>query len=752
MKRRTTITLVLAAGAAGALVPPQVLCADSEPATSVAVAKQGSYTGTQFKAADWADCAALRNRLAGEIAASLKGTGDSALRAFISAPANRLRLAQWHVASCGEMGPLLAEASPQTRAFIERVTNDLGWMEQIAYSGECAHTGQVFSVLAAIESHNKGFEQNRVLRDIATATALECARAGANPDQAVARAEFYMNNYREKRFHTGFKSLPFWQYRVICGCKWDNANGSISSLQWALDNVHLPSTEYTGACWQAAYLSTNLFGDSIHGHHYYAPYVDVFGDNAVHRSREVGGVCGSLSHYGAFAAIANGVPALTAGEPGHCAYIVCVDGKWVPSYSLSWQRGLHWQMWQGNDKYSSLHLASELFSPEQAEKTARSESLRSLAELFASRTEPEKALHCFRAATDEQPHNYLAWVSYARFLQAQKPDDAAAWKQLYKRLSRSMAPHYPEMAAFLLLRHIHAGMHRACKTHNERMECYREFWRSVKGMGPVRWDVEGLCNSQAGSLQDDKHNSNEARLTFYAMALDLAGGNGAYAPVLVSWGNGVGGQMGEDMQRRFLKATLAGLSKGKDLDASSRDGILGEALLGAERMRDRTSFQAVGKLLSDAYRKPRLPGWQAYPGKLVSQGGMIYTSSRAHDNAAEHWGVLEPTGGRFHTASETNPWVVVELPKMAYVTGVVAISTAGWNNRRLEGMKVQFSETGRDGDWHDAGAFPAPSTYEVNRLDLQKSKPRARFIRIIRSGGPDVFHLNGIFVYGEPAA
>ncbi len=755
MKRRTILILVLASAVAGALVPPQMLCAGFVGASPLADAPSGTDHGIRLRAADWGDSQALKDRLTAEILPKLKDGGPDAFQDFWRSPANRLMLAQWHVANClggNELTKLLESASPATLSLVQRVTNDLMWMEHIAYSGECVNAGRVIAMLAAIEERHPGFAEQRVLREIATATALEWSRSGWDFHQAIVRADFYIRHHKEGRFHKGFKSLPFWQYRVIGGCKGNNANGSLESLEWALDNVHLPIGEYTGACWQASYLSFNLFGDSIHGDYYYSPYNDVYGSNAMQRSREVGGVCGSLSHFGAFAALANGVPAMTAGEPGHCAYVVCVNGKWTPSYSLSWQRGLHWSPWNGNDKYSSLHMADALYAPEQEANTSLSNAYRTLAEMYVAQGQVDKAHAAFSAAAEAQPFSYLAWTGYAHFLTAHFADDAAAWKRLYKSLSQGLAPHFPEMAAELLLSRVHAGMHRACKTHQERMECYRAFWQSVKGMGPDRWAVENLCSSQAGSLQDEKHNHEEAALAFYNMVFQYAGGNAAYAPILISWGNGVAAGMGEVMQRRFLRATLSGLSKGEGMDAAARDHILGQALAGAERMRDRTSFQAVGKLLSDKHRQPRLPWWEPFPGKLVSQGGMIYTSSSAHDNPAEHWGVLEPTGGRFHTAGQSNPWVVVELPKMAYLTGVVAVSTAGWNNRRIRDMRVEYSETGQDNDWHEAGAFPAPSTRDVNRLDLRERKPRARFIRITRGGAADVFHLNGIFVYGEQAS
>ncbi len=716
------------------------------------------------------DCRAWEGQLASHILQALTGTDAGDVAAFLANPANRLALVQWHVlhqdnateasgetsAQEGQQLPPrtfreLLTASPQAAAFLRKLMSDVEWMEWMAYSGECLHPGRAVAIMAALEARYPGYAADRVLRQVATATALEWARSGWDFEQAQQRALFFMRNYKAGRLNRGFAQLPFWQYRVICGSKGNNANGSLESLEWALDHVHLPADQYPGACWYCNYLSDNVFGDSIHGDYYYAPYDDVYGSNALQRSRDIGGVCGSLSHFGAFAAIANGIPALPAGEPGHCAYIVCVDGKWTPSYSLSWERGLHWQVWNGNHKYSSLHMATELYSPQQKESRALGNACRSLGALCASAGRREEALALFRESVKSQPLDYLAWTTYIHFLKAQMPDDAAAWKHLYKDISMRVAPEYPEMAAELLLGHVHVPLHRVCPASSDRMECYKVFWQSLKGMGPDRWAVENICGSQAGSLQDASCSELEAGLAFYTMALGYVAGNAAYAPILLAWGNTVSAKADEKMQQKFLQATLAAVNKGEGLNEGARDAVFNQAILGAERMRDRSSFQAIGRMLPQKYRTNRLPQWEAFPGKLVSQGGLLYTSSTCrHDWPSEHWGVLEPVGGRFHTDCQKDAWAVVELPRVARINGVVTISTS--NNWRLAGLKVQYSESGKDDDWHEAGAMPNPTGQNVNRLDLQKSKPRARFIRVLRPGGPEVFQLNGIFVYGTPAA
>ncbi len=640
---------------------------------------------------------------------------------------------------------------------LEQVTGNLDWMEQILYTGETAQPGRALAILATVAEKYPKLAYKVKEREIATATAVEWAKSGWLFPRAIDRACFYIDNWKEGRLNEVFDDLPFWQRRMVCGCKGHDTFGSLESLQWALDNVHLPADRYPGACWQCAYRLHNLFGESIHGSSYYAPYDGRYGRNRLRQTYEIGGVCGGLSHFGAFSALANGVPAMTAGEPGHCAFIVLVNGKWTPAYSLSWQRGLHWQVWKNIHKYSSLHMATQLYSDdkEQVKATRLSNALQTLGEMFASQKENDKALACFQEAVKAQPLNFPAWRAEAQFLTAAKPQDAAAWKNLHDTLCKTLVPTYPEMAAEILQQHAYPGMFRALNKE-EKLACHNAFWSAVNEMGPDRWDIEGLCNRQADSISDKGKDNDETRLGLYVKILTNTAGKAKYAPVILSWGNTLAAKMKPEMQKKLMKSTVTALGSGTGkMDADSRDKMLGQALQGAEQMRDISTFQAIGKLLSAKYRQPKskMPKWEPFPGKLASQGGLLFTSSTCkHDEPPAHWGVLEPVGGRFHTGNDMDAWAAVKLPKPVFVTGVVVVTT-GDNMWRLNDLKVQYSETGNANDWHDAGQFfQGACKQRVNRLDLRSSKPRASYIRILRPGGKQFFHLNGIYVYGEQAA
>ena len=771
----------------------------------------GSFIGNNIKGIEWAEPETVQSKVEEAIMKNLSSTAPAVVKAFLKDPKNRLLLAQWMIAQNEtsstdllkkseeeltkrierikgeiaeieadkpdgvepttrlgvqlknkkeELGKLEAEAlqshailesisAPGAGKLMEQITNNLDWAEQFAWSGDAPRVGTALAILADVVAKEPEIIYNQMERDIATAAALEFAKSGWQHNEALDRVDFYPKNWRAGRLNKVFDTLPFWQRRTVVGCKGDNNFGSPESMQWSLDNVHLPAEQYSGCCWRCGYKLYNLYGQSIHGPGYNQPFDDYYARNRAQFTYEVGGVCGSLSHFGAFAALANGIPALTMGEPAHCAFVVRVGDKWVPSYSVDWKRGLHWTPWPDNNRYTTLDLASKLFSDEEAENTLLSNAYRVLAGIYA-KSDDAKARECFNESVKAQPLNYPAWREYAQYLQTKAATDPEAWKEYNRTLCSSLAPGWPEIAAHLLQSHAYAPMSKAMGEAALRTECIA-FWEKLTDMGPARWDIVNMCDEQAKHLPSISKKP-EQLCSFYADVLGAVAAKADYTPIVLSWGNKLAEKQPADIQKQFMAATVKGISKGEGLAAEDRDKIIAPAITAAEQMEDITTFQSLSKLLSPKFTAPaaKMPPHKPYPGKLMSQGGLVRTSSSSHESPCAHWGLLEPVGGHFHTKKEENPWVAVLLPKQAFVTGVVIIATSG-NMQRLHNMKVQVSETGKDNDWQDVAQL-GPCKQRVIQVDLGDKKPRAKYVRIVRTGGPDFFHLNAIYVYGEQAA
>ncbi|MBR4309571.1 MAG: discoidin domain-containing protein, partial [Akkermansia sp.] len=675
-----------------------------------------------------------------------EGSKPSARQAWdIQQLENKIKRAEAVVKTPQTMADAMKDRKCAT--LMEKIAATPEWIEQFAFTGECVRPGLALAILTQIAEQQPDFFTNKMVRDIATATALEYAKSGWNPQDAVERADFYIRNYKAGRLNSVFDTLPFWERRMVCGCKGDNAYGSITSLEWSLENVHLPADQFTGCCWRCAYRLNNIYGDSIHGPQYYAPWEASYPENRTALTYYVGGVCGSLSHFGAFSALANGIPAMTAGEPGHCAYIVKVGEKWTPAYSLSWDRGLHWQVFRSVHSYSSLHAATEMYGKSEKENTMQSDALRVAANILAQKGDRKQASKCFAAAVKAQPRNFMAWREWWTSL----GDSASSeeWVKLNNSLCKHLVPIYPELAFEVMQKGALNGMAKAMDKKTLR-KCVLDFWSACKTMGPDRWHIERLANAQLEKLGISAKNPKEL-CSFYADMLSATSSSSQYMSVILSWGNSLAEKLNPEDRKVFMAAMVKGLQSGKNMDAEDLGKLLAPAILAAEKSGDLDTFQALGKMLPEKYKKPAnvLPKHEPFPGKLASRGGLVWASSTSQwDNPCNHWGLLEPCGGTFHTAKDTDAYLVVQLPRQVNVTGVVLITNPG-NLHRLNNMKIQVSEDGKT--WTDVHQF-GPCNQRVMRTDLGGKLPVAKYVRVLRPGGPEFFHLNAIYVYGNQAA
>lgn len=641
---------------------------------------------------------------------------------------------------------------------MDRICRDTDWLNKILNTGECTRPGRVIHLLLQMEKRNPLLKQPGMGRDIATATALEFARYDWDTARAVERADYFANHWKAGKLHNGFGGLTFFQRRIVCGWKGDHSSGSAKAMNWALENVRVPANIHTGSCWRCGYVLNNVYGDSIHGPYYGNAFEGMYEDHHMLFTREVGGVCGGLSHFGAACAVANGIPAMTAGEPGHCAYIVLVNGKWTPAYSLSWERGLHWQPWAGIYTYSPLHLTTELYSAEQAEQTARSNAARALAQLRLNRRHFIPGTALYAEAAKAQPLNYPVWREQIDMLKDFQPKQTQAWLDFNKKLCDNLVPRYPEVAAGLLLTRFYPAMKDCPMDDKTKMQLFTDFWNKVDGMGPDRWRVEQLADAQLQLLNCPNGKQGEERTRqFYHTLLTCTASREAYLPIVLGWGNKAAEKMSDEGKSRMLDTASQAIAASNAISPETRLQMLQNVLLSAEKMQDHAAFSSINKLITPDMKKRdfKMPtNIPTYPGKLVSEGAVPFASSTSRwDKVHLHQGLLQAEGGSIHTGRDTDAWLALKLAKHATINGVVIVNASDSRIRhRLNNLRVQVSETGKPDDWQDVGQPILKAEGAILQFDLQSIKPRALYIRILRQGGPEFMNLNGFYVYGTPAA
>lgn len=820
-KQASIMPILLAACGmhATAQLPEPIAPPPTVPTPAAKPVAQPAYSLTT--STDWQNPAALRESLGQKILSRLNGADEDSVKKFLASEFNRLLLANWMLAHAevnsekayadylavtedklnhsrsqldklekelpelggesaresalyrinklkGEIAETEAELRqpvrmadvvkrPRASRLITLMANDLGWLGDVVYSGDCIMPGRMLNMLAnMMERYTRMLPDDRVPRDIATATAIEFARQGWTVDSACLRAEYFVRNWRIGRLHTRFDNMPFWLRRVVCGWRGNHSSGTPESFEWALNNLRLPDDRLTGSCWRCGYVLHNMYGDSIHGSAYHDAFEGMYTGRHHQFTQEVGGICGGLSYFGASAACAQGVPAMTMGEPEHCAFVVWVNDQWTPAYSLSWEHEPHWTPWAGNQRYAVLQMLTDLMSADEKAATRLSNAWRILAHLYASTGRHELVAECFLKAEAAQPLNYPAFREHADYLKATGAP-VEALLQLSTSLCTHMVPTFAECAAELARTQLYDQLRQQGATAEQFRDIFARFWNSTRERGPERWNIRNLLNKQLDILNSfPDASAQDNRFQLFGMMLSGSASKPDYLTYALECGQQMMNESDEEGKTLILGIMAESVSAGGGMDPKTRDKALTNIIMAAESSRDTSAFQSVSRLISPeaAHCNRPIGDFEPFAGKLVSEGGVVYASSTSTwDLPATHANVLTKLGGLVHTESNQDAWIAVKLPKHATLSGVVLAAhpdSANWY--RLENLQVQVSETGKADDWHNVGRPTGQCTNRIIRIDLSTEQPKALHVRVIRPGTHDVMHVDGFYVYGTPAA
>lgn len=625
--------------------------------------------------------------------------------------------------------------SSEHRAFTAAFMASEEWQYDLWDSGPVFEPAATLRSLYHIWKSDPQMPGNRVNRQMATALALEAQRREWSADEVHARYRFFQNRYAQGRLNRQYDDLSVFERRYLARGVQHHHLNPVESLEYLNDEVCLPADRYPGACWYPRYLSENPFGDSIHGPLYYRPYKDSWG-SAAEMIRNVGGVCGSLSNFGAAAAIANGIPAATMGEPGHCAFAVRTKpGEWTPAYSLSWQRGLHTAF--HNDSWGWHILNTKAHESREAAKA--SGDLRRLTEYHLKQGNGPAALHAIRAARTRYP---LHWPNWQHSIDAlnQTGANVREWQQLHQDVMKHLAPVSSEIAFHLLDGHIYDKVLPGGEgSLDQRNNILLSFHHAFKDWGLGRWDFDRALRRQRERLGGDA----ELNDRFMADVFAIHAEGNVFSPIVLEEQLKI---IGKDEKRRqhYIANISRKLQKNGDENAHRNmvESMAAKILPYAAEQGDRATFQFIGKMASEFYPPIEIQT-EPFPGILLSSGGTLSLTKPGNrwDNPVQHWGVIEPHGGYFHT-DHTPATATVQLGNFGRLSGVVIVLRPT-HLERMEGARLEVSTDGRE--WNTVHTFKAHQ--RIHRIDLRDQNINAGYVRVIQPNHGSI-HFQKFHVYG----
>ena len=716
------------------------------------------FVNKEFDPTQWKNPGDIYNKLTERMQSKLGPKPTPAtVCAFLENPANRLDMARYTLIRKATVGGVAEVAEmPMGTALLSALSSDLNWLTNVMYSGPTDNMKEALKYLAAVYARHSEDMEDPTIRRIAATTAQEFAREGWPEDEMLKRYSYYSSSYQQGKLNRIFDTLRYWETRLVTGNREYTGWGSPESLAWQRDNVRLPVEGYLGASDQLVYRLRNVAGDAVFADGDYAgPYMMATSPIRAKVHREIGGVCGACSHYGAYGALAAGIPAMTMGEPGHCAFTVRVGDKWQKGYSIYWQHGMHKTFWGLHD-WEFLILMQQLYGSEPYQ-TLAADQIRAVAEFLAARRLTASAMSCFDASTVAQPLNWPGWLAYAGYLAQKGPQHKSRWKELCERISNTMGETYHDAAATMQARYIYPHALPLISDTKERNRMFTAFFKLCKDYGVHTWNVAPILDAQLNSFADDKQ-----KLAYMKEVLPPLMSKPAYIGAVLAWGLETASRMGGDsendggkVQEEFSKMMTHAMKRmgsgAKDKDATWAG--LGQAIHTAATNGDTHTFQAIGKMAMNKcknYFPKNKIKIRPFPGKVVSAKGLITTATTLDEAGVKrsclHWGVLQKTGGSIPIKFEGQSGIVVKLEGDSNLTGMVALFT-----EKIKNNHDFFFETSDDGrNWNRVSA-KAQIEGTLMRFDLKDAQASGRYIRLLRDGDKwDSGSITGFYVYGKP--
>jgi cell division protein FtsN len=720
----------------------------------VSLKANAPFTGKSFTGRDWATPKDVLKKLPDRLLFKVKNPKNQDLNVLLllNSPQARLDIAQWIFLKNADSQLFKKLASdPKHGSIVSQFMNNLNWIESFVYAGANQKTAQGLDFLVNLVAHDPQIPTNPMKRKIATAIAAEFGRAecydkeGSDPySMAKVRYDYFSSSWQEGELNATFDQLQDWDMRIVCGTRPQNSGfGSATTLRWLRENCTLQEGSYPMAACQVPYRLENIFGDSIHGQDYYKPFESIYPENYSKQTRDIGSVCGGNATFGTSSACANGIAALTMGEPGHCAFAIRVNNKWQRCFSIDWKHSCHWTVW-GETQWSFLELTQDFF--QEGYRANLSMQIAALGEMMAETDNAAKAPYFFELATDIQPLNYAAWTSYANFLKKAFPDDVDKWKKLNEGICLGIAGKHPEVCAVTLTKYVYPRLLALLKDEKDKITAFESYMKNLKQPESDKWPLDEFLKQQADSLSA----SDPAVVAYFKTLFEHLLNKPAYAAQTLAWAQEYEKSLNDDTRNKVAELAMSSVGN-TTMDKADKDKLQAAALIGAENSRDIDTFQSISKQYKDRITGS-LPEFQPFSGELLSSGGLVRFSSvsQQYGDPLQHGGIIETSGGNFHTDNKNEEeWAEVIMPKPGTLSGIV-IATTGNNHDRLHDWKVETSMDGNS--WTPAATLPSPVKESVIRVDLKGKNTIARHIRVVRGGKKDFFSLRAILVYGQKAA
>lgn len=621
--------------------------------------------------------------------------------------------------------------------FLKVFLGDQEWMEQFLCSGRpgmhvmdkrVGTYAQSLEALDLLFYNDKGdyLTTSKIGKHIATSFALNHGHDW-NEEKLVQYMECYREWDKDGTLDDSSYQLDTWGWREITNMG-QNAELPPENIRWIHEYANVPPAHHYGVCHQSmAYRLFNCFGASVHGRMYYQPWEHRW--NVQELRYRVGGVCGAISKFGSGCAAAHGIRAFTAGQPGHCAYVL-----W--DFSVN-----NWGLGNAvtSHTYPTFSLGGRSLASIEEQTRYYTNPKRIDAEYLRMKGDYVNAMRCVHG-------NWNAAYDWIEKLQ-ESPSSAEEWDKLGAAI-RETFPTEPCQGWQLYTMYIEN-----IKDRKAQIEAAKEGFLAFKESDAHTFEPMYFDERVLDPLFKVIGGGDDAIWKLLPYALDGQATGKNYYPAIINWA-AAKLMTGPENSKKFLK--LVGNSSIKH----KRDLDYRGMILTAAEAGDLTMYNQVYKLLDKlAPNLAAKKGGKNYPEKdygdypLVSCDGLMRISkSGGYDTPILYRNVLNAEefqgGNGFHTDKDNEPYVEIMLKGETEIAGLTIVNS-GTNGNNARQVPLEVSISGGDGRWEKI--WSSNAVQDVWKVQLPKLTSAAKFVRVGRtkSDKAEVFHLHKVLVYGR---
>ena len=623
------------------------------------------------------------------------------------------------------------------QAFLEKFFKDQKWMEQFAGSGifnpdgwRDAQKNNASTALKALDllawndkpiSEGKMWMDTEIGRNACTALALDHG-GDFDDEKLVSIAELYRGWDKDGTLHADCYKMDTRQWREVMAFG-QNSELSAENVKWSHEFATVPWGKYYGTCWECHYRMVNCFGASVHGSDYYRPWQHAWSTQEL-RYR-VGGVCGGLSKFGSSNAFSHGIRSYTAGQPGHCAFMLwnVDEARWDHAYSVTGHTGQHFRLNSDTHRFPAAEEQDRYY---QNPRRMDAEFLRwqgKYKESMLMANNNWQAADEWRATLKGKARN-MEWDDFGKTVVQTFSDAPCLGWCLYNSYLDSFGTDKEGMLAAVM--------------KGFKMQ------EHVGKTPEVMYLDEDILDGIAARFKGNQ----EAQKKIFRGALAGYLTTPTFLRQSITWGATKFMHNSEEIAwylDTLEKVALRGKAK---LDYRGM-------IVSASQAGDISTFKQVYSLMDKVSpgEAPKTAG-KAFPlkdygGDLLSQDGMLQISTTSNwDSPIRYRNVLnaedyaEPNG--FHTDNDEAPWAQVKLAGETTVKGVTVVDRSGQNKNRQVPMEILISDDGVA--WEKVAG--EKSIKDEYKFDI--GGKNAKYVRVARAQGAGKmpFHLHKILVYG----